>query len=105
MLPDWWMELLKSVHKDGENRYSEVCVYSSSGVGIGRLVLDDSSYFLYTSVGKEVKFMEDCVARGMTMIEAIAAAKQRFPRNKHVLTATTDDILPIPHFEPPKVNA
>jgi conjugal transfer ATP-binding protein TraC len=96
MLPDWWMELLKSVHKDGENRYSEVCVYSSSGVGIGRLVLDDSSYFLYTSVGQEVKFIEECRARGMTMIEAIAAARQRFPRTKHILTASTDDILPIP---------
>lgn len=94
MLADWYFELLKTVHKDGQNRYSEVFIYNSSGCGIARLVVDPAAYFLFTTQPQEVAFIDDCVKRGMSLHQAIDEAIVHFLGSKRV-AIDADDILSV----------
>lgn len=67
---DFTMQLLKSV-KSNKPYYSEIFMETPFGNGIGRLVLDPFSYYVYTSAGAEVAEIESYVDEGMTYAEAI----------------------------------
>lgn len=67
---DFTMDLLKSV-KSNKPYYSEIFMDTPFGNGVGRLVLDPFSYYVYTSAGKEVAEIESLVDGGLSYAEAI----------------------------------
>lgn len=71
------MDLLKSV-KSNKPHYSEVFMDTPFGNGVGRLVLDPFSYYVYTSDGKEVAEIESMVDGGLSYAEAINAMVARY---------------------------
>lgn len=64
------LDLLKSV-RNNKPHYSEVFIHSPAGAGIGRLVIDPFSYWIYTSAANEVAAFDRLVASGMPPMEAV----------------------------------
>jgi conjugal transfer ATP-binding protein TraC len=54
----YYLDLLKTVHTV-KGRYSEIMIYGSRGVGIGRLILDRYTYFLYTTDAADKKLIKN----------------------------------------------
>ncbi len=67
---DFTMELVKSL-KSNPPHYSEVFFDTPHGVGIGRLVVNDYAYFIYTSKAAEIAMIEQFVQEGKSHHEAI----------------------------------
>lgn len=70
LLDEHMFELLRSVHTSSGD-YSEVFIYSPIGMGIGRLIVDRFSYWLYTTKPDEVEKIKGFVDKGLNMAEAI----------------------------------
>lgn len=65
------MRVLESL-KYNAPKYSEVFIHSDAfGVGVGRLMVDPYSYYVYTSNPKEISEIESMVAQGLSYEEAI----------------------------------
>jgi len=63
-------DLLKSVHTS-PGRYSEIFLKTPRGWGIGRLIVDRFSYYLYTTRPDEVEALRRLMEGGKTLEEAI----------------------------------
>lgn len=74
---EFTMDILKSV-KSNKPHYSEVFFDTPFGTGVGRLVLDPFSYYLFTSAGHEVSEIEALVDGGLTYGEAINAMVAKY---------------------------
>jgi conjugal transfer ATP-binding protein TraC len=79
MLSEGMYELLKSVHTDSGN-YSEIFVYSPTGIAIGRLTVDRFTQLLYSTKAEEFAQVKELVAQGKTVIEAIRQIIEREKR-------------------------
>jgi len=79
MLSEGMYELLKSVHTDSGN-YSEIFVYSPTGIAIGRLSVDRFTQLLYSTKAEEYAQVKGLIARGKTVIEAIREIIERETR-------------------------
>jgi len=64
------LKLLKSVTSNPP-KYSELFFDTPFGVGVGRLVVNDYAYFLYTSKADEVAMIEEMIIEGKTSHQAI----------------------------------
>ncbi|MFH0810116.1 MAG: type IV secretion system protein TraC [Pseudomonadota bacterium] len=64
-------EQLKSVHTS-QGRYSEIFLKTPRGWGIGRLIVNRFSYYLYTTRPDEVEAIRRLTEQGKTLEEAIA---------------------------------
>lgn len=68
---DFAMNILRTV-KYNAPKYSEIFIHSDTyGIGVGRLMVDPYSYFLYTSNPAEIAEIEAMVSQGMSYGEAI----------------------------------
>jgi len=67
-------DLLKSVHTS-PGRYSEIFLKTPRGWGIGRLIVDRFSYYLYTTRPDEVEALRRLMEGGRTLEEAIACRR------------------------------
>lgn len=74
---DFTMNLLKTV-KTNKPYYSEIFTDTPFGVGIVRLVVDDFSYFLYTSDARETAEIETLVKKGMTYEQAVREMVRKY---------------------------
>jgi len=74
---DFTMKLLKSV-KSNRPKYSEIFMDTPFGVGIGRLVVDPFSYYLYTSDSREVVEIESMVNGGLSYDKAIQKMVEKY---------------------------
>lgn len=72
---------LKSV-KTVENQYAEICIYSSQGYGVTRLLLDPFSSTLYSSKGVVVAAINEQVAKGVSLEEAILSVSEALKRGE-----------------------
>lgn len=70
-LSDSEYELLKSVHTVS-GVYSEIFLITERGNGIGRLVVDDFRKLLYSTNPREVNAIDNLLAKGYTLTEAIS---------------------------------
>ncbi len=71
------LELLKSTESK-KPYYSEIFMETPFGRGVGRLVVDPYSYYVYTSDGAEVAEIESHVSSGMPYEEALAKMVQKY---------------------------
>jgi conjugal transfer ATP-binding protein TraC len=60
---EFTMRLLKGV-RSNKPFYSEVFIDSPFGIGVGRLLVDPYSYYVYTSSAKEIAEIESLVREG-----------------------------------------
>ena len=67
---EFTMSLLKSVATNKPS-YSEIFMDTPFGVGVGRLIVDPFSYYVYTSDPQEIAELESVVASGISYEEAI----------------------------------
>jgi len=74
---DFTMKLLKSVQTN-KPRYSEVFMETPFGKGVGRLVVDRFSYFVYTSDAREIAELESLVNTGLTYEAAIQKMVEKY---------------------------
>lgn len=74
------MDILKSLTSKPPF-YSEIFIDSPFGVGVGRLVVDPYNYYANTSSATEVQEIEDMLASGMPVEEAINAMVAKYPRS------------------------
>lgn len=74
------MEILKSLQSNPPH-YSEVFIDSPFGVGVGRLVVDPFNYYVNTSSATEVQEIEDMMAGGMAVEDAIDAMAQKYRKD------------------------
>ena len=51
--------------------FSEVFVESDDAIGAYRLIVDPYSYFLFTTYGPEVAYLEAIIAQGFTTDQAV----------------------------------
>ncbi len=75
-LTDTGYELLKTVHTQ-PGLYSEIFFITERGSGIGRLIVDPFHQQLYSSRAEDVYAIEQLMARGMTLSEAILSVVER----------------------------
>lgn len=61
-----------------DRMYSEMVIKGPRGYHIGRLVLDSYSAALYSSKGEDFALINDLLADGKTMDEAVAAVQKKF---------------------------
>lgn len=73
------LELLKTTESK-RPYYSEIFMDTPFGKGVGRLVVDPYSYYVYTSDGKEVAEIESLVAQGMPYENALSEMVQQYRR-------------------------
>ena len=80
---DFVMRVLKTV-KSNKPKYSEIFIDSSAfGVGVVRLVVDDYTYFVFTSDPKEIAEIEQIVKeKQVDYSEAIYEMVRRYRQNK-----------------------
>ena len=71
-ISDGMYELLKTVHTS-PGRYSEICLLTPYGQGIGRLIVDPFQQLLYSTKPEDTHAIDDRTAQGMTIAEAIEA--------------------------------
>ncbi len=71
------MKLLKST-KSRKPHYSEIFMDTPFGKGVGRLVVDPFSYYVYTSDGAEVAEIEALVSRGLSYEDAIEKMVKKY---------------------------
>lgn len=64
------MKLLRSIHTI-HGKYSEVATYSPDGMAIGRLIVDPFTEKLYSTKGTEFDFIQNQVAQGATLAQAV----------------------------------
>lgn len=74
-LDDFSFELLRSVHTM-PGMYSEVFIHTPQGRGVGRLIVDPFSYYLYTTTPSEVVKVEHYLDQGLSITEAIEKCLQ-----------------------------
>ncbi len=55
---EYFFELLKTVHTV-KGKYSEMMILGGGAVGIGRLILDRYSYYIYTTDAADKKRIND----------------------------------------------
>jgi conjugal transfer ATP-binding protein TraC len=67
---DFTMRILKST-KSNKPKYSEIFMDTPFGVGVGRLVVDPFSYYVFTSDASEIAEIEAMVDGGMSYEDAI----------------------------------
>lgn len=67
---DFEIELMDSVASQ-KPRYSEIFMDTPYGMGVGRLVVDPYSYYVYTSDSKDKALIDTFVKKGLTYDEAI----------------------------------
>lgn len=68
---DFAMNILRTI-KYNAPKYSEIFIHSDAyGIGVGRLMVDPYSYYLYTSNPTEIAEIEAMVSNGMSYEEAI----------------------------------
>jgi conjugal transfer ATP-binding protein TraC len=72
---EFTMGLLKNL-KTKVPQYSEIFMDTPAGKGIGRLLVDPFSYFVFTSSPKEVDRIEEMVKGGMSYEKAIQVMLQ-----------------------------
>jgi conjugal transfer ATP-binding protein TraC len=65
------MKMLRTL-KSNRPKYSEIFMHTPAGVGVGRLMVDPYSYYIYTSDAKEISGIERLVKEGMSYEDAIA---------------------------------
>ena len=70
ILDDHTFDMLKSVHTSS-GEYSEIFFYAPSFVGIGRLIVDRFSYWLYTTKPDDLQVINDYIAAGFSLEQAI----------------------------------
>lgn len=75
-LPEFAVQLLKSL-RTVQGEYSEVLCKTPFGVGVGRLVVSDFCKQLFTTKAEEVQAIEDELAKGGTVRDAIARILER----------------------------
>lgn len=74
---DFTMHLLKSI-RTNKPKYSEIFMDTPFGQGIGRLAVDDFSYYVYTSNASEIAQIERIMKeRGVSYADAIRRMVQR----------------------------
>lgn len=69
-LSDGLYDLLKSVHTDTGN-YSEIFIYTSTGITIGRLLVNRFTQLLYTTKAEEFAEVQKYMNEGMAVQDAI----------------------------------
>ncbi|MBI3753969.1 MAG: TraC family protein [Deltaproteobacteria bacterium] len=74
---EFTMKLLKSV-KSNRPKYSEIFMDTPFGVGVGRLVVDPFSYYLYTSDSREVAEIEAMVKDGLSYEAAVQKMVKKY---------------------------
>lgn len=67
---DFLMEILKSV-KSARPRYSEIFIDTPQGAGVARLIVDQFSYWVYTSDASENSLLMRYMRDGLSCVEAI----------------------------------
>lgn len=77
---DFTMKILKST-KSNKPNYSEIFMDTPFGYGVGRLVVDPYSYYVFTSDGNEVAEIESLLDEGMTYEQAIKEMVRRHRNN------------------------
>lgn len=77
---DFLMGLLNSL-KNNTPKYSEIFMDTPFGVGVGRLIVDRWSYYISTSMPKEVYEIEKLVGSGMEYSEAIDEMVKKYHAN------------------------
>ena len=75
VLDDFSFELLRTAHTM-PGTYSEVFISTPTGRGIGRLLVDPFSYYLYTTTPGEVVQVERHLSQGLSITEAIEKCLQ-----------------------------
>ncbi len=70
VLDDFGYEMLRSVHTT-PGLYSEIFIHTPGGYGIGRLIVDPFSYYLYSTTPKDVIRIERYLEQGLPITEAI----------------------------------
>jgi len=71
------MDLLKNLKSNAPN-YSEIFMDTSFGMGVGRLIVDPYSYYVFTSSPREVSEIEHMVKGDMDYAEAIQKMVQKY---------------------------
>jgi conjugal transfer ATP-binding protein TraC len=74
---EFTMDLLKNLKSNAPN-YSEIFMDTSFGMGVGRLIVDPFSYYVFTSSPKEVSEIEQMVKGGMDYAEAMGNMVQKY---------------------------
>ena len=70
------MRMLKTL-KSNRPKYSEIFMHTPLGVGVGRLMVDPYSYYVYTSDADEITQIEDLVKNGMPYEDAISVMAEK----------------------------
>ena len=80
---DFVMKVLRTV-KSNKPKYSEIFIDSSAfGIGVARLVVDNYTYFVFTSDPKEIAEIEQIVKeRKVDYSEAIYEMVRRYRKDK-----------------------
>ncbi|RMB05046.1 TraC family protein [Eilatimonas milleporae] len=84
------LDLLKSV-TNNKPRYSEVMIISPLGIGIGRLLVDPHTYYMFSTAAEDVARYAKLIDLGLTPAEAIEALVDRRD------TALLAKRIPAPH--------
>ena len=74
---DFTMRILKST-KSNKPKYSEIFMDTPFGVGIGRLVVDPFSYYVFTSDASEIAEIEAMVDGGVSYEDAIREMVKKY---------------------------
>jgi len=71
VIHDYFFDVLKSIHTV-KGRYSEIMIVGSKGIGVGRLIVDRFTYYLYTTDAQDkIKIEKAKQELGCNLTEAI----------------------------------